>query len=246
MTPNTPWEVVDPIGFSFKRVFSRTWHVWIGVTLLFALCTVALTLAVLAPRGYLVFEEDVPALTSTDITVLVLSYIAFFALAIYFSALFFNAALRETRGEEQTWATVFRGVPVGRMTLAVVVLFGIMLAFCAIFGVVSFLAATVGPWLQTVVVIAAIVVFIPVFLVVTFVQFYILEGNGVGVSLGRARQDVLASFWKVFGSYVLLNIVCYAIVFATLGLGLLVYVPLLSLGTAYIYRQISGGAGAVA
>ena len=44
----------------------------------------------------------------------------------------------------------------------------------------------------------------------------------------------------------LLNIVCYAIVFATLGLGLLVYVPLLSLGTAYIYRQISGGAGAVA
>ncbi len=242
-SPRTRWEVTDPVAFSFKRIFSRTWHVWIGVTALFMVGMTALTAAVIAPVAIRTAGQENPQLGAGSIASLVVFYVLMIAASIYFSALLYNAALRETRGEEQTWGTVFRGVPIGRMLLAFVVVLLAMLVIYALLAAVMFLAFQVVEWLVAVVAVIALVASIPVVLVLTFVQMYILDGYSVGDAFSRARRDVMGNFWKVLGAHILLSIAGYAVALVTLGLGLVVYVPLVTLGTVYIYRMISGASG---
>ncbi|EEI17117.1 hypothetical protein [Corynebacterium lipophiloflavum] len=236
-----PWGVADPVGYAFKRIFSRNWHMWIGLTLIFIVALIAV-FAVMVSWVAVPIDGDVNAsMSSGQIVALIVFFVVFIGASVYLTALYYNAALRETRGEEQTWGTVFKGVPFGRALLSFVVVLGIMLVVYAITALVLFLASLVSPWLIALAAILVIVALIPVTIVLSFVQVYIIDGYSVGDALSAARRDVLRDFWKVFASLLLLTVIGYALILVTFGIGLLVYVPLLSLASVFIYRKISGG-----
>lgn len=236
-----PWGVTDPISYGFKRIFSRTWHMWIGLSLIFIVALIALIVAMITTLSVPLDVDNPSALTGGQIAALVVFYGIVFVVSIYLTALYYKAALRETHGQEQTWGNVFKVVPIGRALLAFIVVLGFMLVVYAIFALVIFLASLVSSWLIALVGILALIAFIPVTIILSFVQVNIIDGYGVGDALSAARRDVMREFWKILASLLLLTLIGYAITIVTLGLGLAAYIPLASLVTVYIYRKISGG-----
>ncbi|AWB84509.1 hypothetical protein C3E79_08450 [Corynebacterium liangguodongii] len=235
------WGVFDPVTFSFKRVFSHTWHFWVLFPLAFFVALLLGTMAGVIPLAIRHADEASPDFSGGEIAFLIILYAVLFIASTYYSAVVYNAALRETQGEEQSWSTAFKNAPFGRMLLSMIMIVLAEFAYVIVGAVLIGVAGSVVGWLGAVVAIPVTVGLIPVFLVLGFYPFYVLDGHGVGEAFSRACRDVFSHFWKLLGAYLILAIIAYALVLFTIGFGIVFAMPAAILGSAFIYRKVSGG-----
>ena len=241
-----PLPVVEPIPFAFKRLFTKNWHVYIGFTVLM---TVGLVLS------FLIFLAPMMAQMANDPTVLddpnynpivenpvsfILFYLVFFILALLLAIVLYKVALRDSRGEEPSWGTLFKNIPWGQAILVNILVGLVAGVFASVLILISALLAAIHPAL---IFIGVVVMLVGIFAAIPFigmVPLYVYDGRAnAGGAFKMAWGDVKANFWPILGSMILVSLVCGAISFFTFGLGVFVVQPLQILAYVFIYRWIS-------
>lgn len=238
--PAQPLPPAEPIPFSFKRLFTSQWHVYIG--LLFLPVIIAMLGGAIFILPQLIndinsgLEEPSTATSATTVIwQLLMSVVSF-----VFSLVVYKTALKDTRGVKPTWNNAFKDVPWGQGIL-VYILTGLAfgLAFVALIFLGAFLTSQV-PALGVVVLILTMIGFIFLYPFMVMIPLYAIdEKTSATGAFAAAFNDVKANYWRVFGALILVGLVCMGITLFTLGFGAIIAAPVQALATVFIYRWIS-------
>lgn len=244
--PGGSLPVVEPIPFSFKRLFTKNWHVYIGFTaLMLFLMAIGMGLFMAPIMMEIANNPDIamdPAYNPVENNLG--GYIAFYVLSLVvslvLSIVLYNTALRDTRGEAPSWGGLFKGIPWGQVILVEILIGLILGAFAVVVGLISGLLTAVLPALGIVVGLLLVVAMIFAGPLVALVPLYVIDGrtNAVG-AFKAAWNDLKPNYWQVFGAMILVGIVSFMMMIFTFFLATIIAMPFQIIAYVFIYRWIS-------
>lgn len=239
-----PVPVVGAMPFGFKRLFTRQWHVYVGlifIPMVIALLGLGLLTAIFSEN----FAELAnrlsnlePGQTLNDIEVpreLILpsavALIFLVALSFIFNVVLDKVALHDTRGVTPTWGNAFKNVPWGAGFAILVLVALINYAINTIFGLLPN-----NPLIS----LLSFLVTIGLMPFLGMIPYYAIDGKtSVTGAFKAAVDDVKPQYFNVLGAMLLLYIVAFFLAIFTLGFGVFIAVPVVLLGKVFIYRWIS-------
>lgn len=244
--PGGSLPVVEPIPFSFKRLFTKNWHVYIGFTaLMLFLMTAAMALFMVPMIQEIANDPNI----ATDPTYNPIEnnlggYIAFYAISLVvsfvMSIVLYNVALRDTRGEAPSWGGLFKGIPWGQVIL-VYILIGLGVGALAV--LISFISGLVMAAVPVLGVVVMLVLFLAmIFLgpLITLIPLYVIDGRETAVGAFKAAwNDLKPNYWQVLAAMILVGIVSFMLVVFTLFLATIIALPFQMIAYVFIYRWIS-------
>lgn len=238
--PAQPLPPAEPIPFSFKRLFTSQWHVYIGLLMLPVLIALVGGLIFMLPQLINDMNSGAEELsTSTSVTMTVLQLVMS-VVSFIFSLVVCKAALRDTRGVKPTWNNAFKDVPWGQGILAYI-LTG--LAFGIAFVALAFIGGLIGsqvPALGVTLIVLTVIGFLFLYPFMVMIPLYAIDEKTTATgAFAAAWNDVKANYWRVFGALLLVGLVCVGIVLFTIGFGAIIAAPIQVLATVFIYRWIS-------
>ena len=243
---NEPLPVAEAMSFGFKRLFTKNWHVYVGITFLMSLIMGAASMIYFVPMINEIMNN--PELIEDPTYNPVLNnpggYAGFALISsvagLILSLVLYNRALRDTRGEKPSWKNLFKDVPWGQGILVTVLLVLAIFAVSLVFGLLIGLLASVNPVLGAVAYFALIILLFLASPLLAMIPLYAYDRrtNATG-AFKAAWQDVKPQYGRVLGALILVGIVTILIIVFTLGFGFIIAQPFQILAITFIYRWIS-------
>ncbi|MCQ4624972.1 hypothetical protein KBX18_05265 [Corynebacterium sp. CCUG 69979] len=235
-----PLPVVEPIPFAFKRLFTKNWHVYIGFTAVALIAMFVLMMLFMIPLFAQMAEDPYVDPVEENPIGLILVYVPILLISFLMSIVLYKVALRDTRGEEPSWRTLFKNIPWGQAILVNIIIGLVAGAAVALLVLLTVLLGFIHPALMA---IGFILMFVAIFAAMPFLgmaPLYAYDGRTTaGGALKMAWEDVKPNFWPILGSMILISLICAAIGGFTLGVGYFVAFPLQMIAYVFIYRWIS-------
>lgn len=232
-------DVFESFGYAFKVTFKR-WGIWLTIGLLGLLGTAGAVLWSLRD-----FDPSVPESVNSsyaDPTLWV-----FVVVYILIGVLFIGLAVSQVEGKPFGFSDGMRG---GRYGVGLGAYFLSSLIYLALVAIPMLLQQlAVDPNTNEVnwaifggSSLATMLLGIFVMPLFQFAPYFALDGRaGVLGSVKESVNAVRANYWPTVGFMVLFQIIVFALVFMTCGLGVILALPFSYNATAHFYRQLVGG-----
>lgn len=252
--------VTAPIGFSFSRTF-KNGAFWLASGLIVALLTFIFMTVSIIPQ-LVALNSTGAAEASAAIMQLFLNGIIMIVM-IPISIILLRQGLREVGAidndyqtvlPEKTpaqWGTLFKDISWGKVILTSIIVIAITgLLGGLIGGLFGALAATVSGSSAggLLVFLLGLVVYLGMIALIVMLQYSVYfatdtENNArltATQCVKASWKTVSQNFWKVVGFDILLGLVNFILIVFTIGIGMIVAIPVSILAHTHMYKQISG------
>lgn len=252
--------ITAPIGFSFSRTF-KNGSFWLASGLILSLLTFIFMTISIIPQ-LVALNSTGAAEASAAIMQLFLNGIMMIVM-IPISIILLRQGLREVGAidndyqtvlPEKTpaqWGTLFKDIAWGKVILTTIIVIAITgILGGLIGGLFGALAATVSGSSTggLLIFLLGLVVYLGLLALIVMLQFSVyFAADTENNKRLTATQCVKASwkavsknFWKVVGFDILLGLVNFVLIVFTLGVGMIVAIPVSILAQTHMYKQISG------
>ncbi|MBG6122880.1 hypothetical protein [Corynebacterium aquatimens] len=235
-----PLPIGEAISFGFSRFFTSQWYVYLLISLVPIVLGAIAMGAAFAQIPASAWQSGDPnvvakALFASSGLGLVIGGVFLAMIAAFFaSLLLYNAAVKDTRGVKPTFGNVAQGLPWGQ-TILVFILVGLLQGLLSGPGQVPEPNAGVA--------VVGTILFLVQFFLMPFlymIPWYAVDGKTSAVDAFKAAwEDVKPHYWRILLAFIAMGFISILLVIFTLGLGVLVVMPVITLFEAFIYRWIS-------
>lgn len=241
-------DIIKPVTFAFGRVFKNP-VLWIGYTLL---ALVLLTIVSLISGGIFsvatFFGASAIPFLAISSAIFAL-FILFFYMAMYMPL--YNQTIKEidkeNPSEKFAFKDFFSDVPYGKafgtiFAIFIALLLFVLLSMSGIFigtalSLDDRIVSIIGAF--TLITVNLVLIFY-IFPIIFLVPYYVYDNKASVIgSFKKASNDFKAHYFKALVSFIVVGIVG-ALPSVVPVIGTLVSIPVIALGYAHIYRQISG------
>lgn len=244
--PGGPLPILAPFSFTFKRLFTVNWHVYIGFSVLVTVLVLSgVSLYGVELQGQIdnsYFEPGDPSYKPIyETSVFLIAAFVVLLLTSYFGyVVLTHLALRDTRGVRPAWGNLFKNVPWVQGILALILVSLIPFALDRGFDLLENALDQGGSDLAGKILIVGRIGGFLLWPMLILIPMYAIDGrtNALG-AFKAALKDATPHYLQILLVTLPISYLAYRTVFFTLTIGLPIFLPVACLVYVFIYRWVS-------